>query len=320
MESAATQREVPIVSLNGRQAPSDEQVQRVGDSLARWGFVNLTDHGVSQELLERAYEVAAQVFSLSEAQKYAYEDREGGRQRGYTPFLLERAKGEREADLKEFWHIGRELPAEHPAAQSGQMRPNLFPVEVPAFKALMSEVYQEMDQLAHHMLSIIARYLELSPDRFESVARDGNSVLRVLNYPDVASSTAAGKVRAAAHEDINLLTLLPAATRPGLELLTPEGAWLPVNPPAGAIVCDTGDMMTALTGGVMPATTHRVVNPEGGSDGGRLSMPFFMHPHPEAILSPRSIGLEPRASGPVDGEGLSAHAFLERRLRDNGLS
>lgn len=320
MMSDATLNSVPVVSLNEAHISLDEQIKQIGDSLTRWGFVTLVDHGVSLELLERGYSAAREVFSLNETQKRACEDVKGGRQRGYTPFLLEKAKGESEADLKEFWHIGRELPADHPARLSGQMRPNLYPREVPRFKEVMSELYTQMDELAHLLLSIIARYLGLDTARLQSIAMGGNSVLRVLHYPDVDSSAAIGKVRAAAHEDINLLTLLPAATRPGLELLTKGGAWLPITPPAGAMICDTGDMMSALTGGLMPATTHRVVNPEGGSDGGRLSMPFFMHPHPEARLSPTSVGLTATPLREVDGAGLTAHEFLQRRLRDNGLT
>ena len=311
---------IPVVSLNQQITSLDEQVTQIGDSLKKWGFVTLVDHGVDLTLLERGYQVARKVFALSEPLKLACEDVEGGRQRGYTPFLLEKAKGQSEPDLKEFWHIGRTLPQDHPASLSGLMRPNLYPKELPEFKVVMSELYLQMDHLARSMLSVIARYLDLDSEAFSAIAHDGNSVLRVLHYPDVDSSDAVGKVRAAAHEDINLLTLLPAATRPGLELLTKEGQWLPVITPEGAMICDTGDMMSALTGGVMPATTHRVVNPEGGSDGGRLSMPFFMHPHPDAVLSPERIGLSAPGQQMIDGVGLTAHAFLQRRLRDNGLT
>jgi len=311
---------IPVVSLSHTVLSPDEQVQQIGDSLKQWGFVTLVDHGVDPTLLERGYQVAREVFALSEPLKLACEDQEGGRQRGYTPFLLEKAKGQSQPDLKEFWHIGRTLPPEHPASRSGLMRPNLYPQALPDFQVVMSELYLQMDRLAHSLLSVIARYLGLSSEAFSELAQDGNSVLRVLHYPDVDSKDSVGKVRAAAHEDINLLTLLPAATRPGLELLTREGRWLPVITPEGAMICDTGDMMSALTGGVMPATTHRVVNPEGGSDGGRLSMPFFMHPHPDAVLSPERIGLSAPRHPQIDGVGLTAHQFLQRRLRDNGLT
>ena len=318
--SHVTLSTIPCIKLNQQSPPSDDQIQALGDSLKHWGFVNLVDHGVDHELLERGYQVAREVFSLAEDQKRACEDVTGGRQRGYTPFLVERAKGESQPDLKEFWHIGRSLSPEHPSMLSGRMRPNIYPELVPEFKRVMSELYLEMDKLSRYVLRMVALYLRLDVDRMMGVARDGNSVLRVLHYPDLESNNAAGKVRAAAHEDINLLTLLPAATRPGLELLTRDGEWLPVTPPEGAIICDTGDMMSALTGGILPATTHRVVNPEGGADGGRLSMPFFMHPHPNATLAPSTVARDGKRDLNLDGEALTAHEFLHRRLADNGLT
>lgn len=312
---------IPVVSLNGQAKPELEQIKKIGDSLRTWGFVTLVDHGIELELLEQAYQIAREVFALSSEQKYSYEDLEGGRQRGYTPFLVEKAKGESQADLKEFWHIGRELTPEHPFRINGLMRPNRYPSEVPAFKTVMSRLYTELDQLAHYILKVIALDLELDPNCFEAIAQDGNSILRVLHYPDFEKDSYVGKVRAAAHEDINLLTLLPAATQPGLELLSKTGEWLPIIPPQGAIICDTGDMMSALTGGILPATTHRVVNPDGGADGGRLSLPFFMHPHPHAKLCPSSIDLPVDAlQRSVEGEGLTAHEFLLKRLQDNGLT
>lgn len=322
--------QVPVVELKSSlraylsgDPTSDRDVEvaqriicEIGDSLARWGFVSVTGHGVDSGLLERAYDVAREVFALSDQQKQAYEDAIGGRQRGYTPLLMERAKGQAVSDLKEFWHVGRELAEGHPYISSGLMRPNLFPQEVERFRSVMLELYQALDELAHQMLGVIERYLKLQAGQLSELATDGNSVLRVLHYPALRDlKPEPGSVRAAAHEDINLLTLLPAATSPGLQLLTRDGDWLDISPPAGSIILDTGDMMSAITGGEMPATTHRVINPTDAAEGSRLSMPFFMHPRPDARLERLVEG----SGGPVEGVGLTAQAFLDQRLAENGL-
>ena len=318
--------EVPLVELDhslndylaGAQSTSHsaEMVKSIGDSLRKWGFVSLSGHGIDSDLLDRAYQAAQKTFALSEAEKQAYEDIQGGRQRGYTPLLKEKAKGQQTGDLKEFWHVGRQLAKDHPHRISNLMRDNLYPGEVPIFEQVMQELYGAMDQLAHQMLGVIENYLDIDKGALSALADQGNSVLRVLHYPEMErfGSQAQESVRAAAHEDINLLTLLPAATQPGLQLFTPEGEWLDISPPAGAIVLDTGDMMTALTGGLLPATTHRVINPQGESKGARLSMPFFMHPRPNAVLNPLIT-----SDQVIEGQGLTAQAFLDRRLAENGL-
>jgi isopenicillin N synthase-like dioxygenase len=143
----------------------------------------------------------------------------------------------------------------------------------------------------------------------EQRLRSGNSVLRLIHYPDTGVAQIPGAVRAAQHEDINLLTVLPASTRPGLELLTRDGRWMAVETPPDVMICDTGDMMALLTNGRLPATTHRVVNPEQ-SDGGRLSMPFVLHPRPDAVLRPFGS----------DAPGVTAGAFLHERLVAIGVA
>ena len=299
---------IPTVDLN-QNRPSPQSIDTIGRSLMEWGFVNLVGHTVPSNLIQDAYTVAQDVFALPTEVKHQYQDPLYGRQRGYTPFLVEKAKGMDQGDLKEFWHIGRSLPLDHPYHLNHQMRPNLFPSEVPQFQTTMMNLYQTLDQVAFTLLEVITSFFGYPKEIFNEIAHQGNSVLRVLHYPDVNHDAHPGKVRAAAHEDINLLTLLPAATQPGLQLLSKQGEWIEVNAPLGSLVCDTGDMMQLLTQGELPATTHRVVNPEGGSDGGRLSMPFFMHPHPQAQLVPIGTQLE----------GISALDFLNQRLRENGL-
>ncbi len=298
---------VATIDLSNRSDHSrQQQIKEIGQSLSACGFVNLMGHGVSQDLLAQAYQMAEKLFALSEASKMRCEQPESGRQRGYTPFFLEKAKDQQVGDLKEFWHIGRTLPTDHPYAIV--MKENLFPNELDGIAEVMKKLYEEMDALAFYVVGLIADYLGLDRHIFDSMVKDGNSILRVIHYPDIENAPE-GSVRSAAHEDINLLTLLPAATKPGLEILTKDGQWVDVAPPVGAIVCDTGDMMSLLTNGKLPATTHRVINPKSGRDGGRYSMPFFMHPHPYAMLKP-FFGT---------GQEFSAHDFLNERLRANGV-
>jgi isopenicillin N synthase-like dioxygenase len=286
-------------------------VQTLGKGLEEFGFVAVTGHGIPAELLEAAYADAAAVFHLSEAVKRAYETPENGRQRGYTSMGVEHAKDQPVPDLKEFWHVGRELSADHPFALSGQVPANLYPAEVPRFKATFSALYREMETFANTLLEAVGEFLGLPDGTFSQIVQHGNSVLRVINYPDLGGPVPAGAVRAAQHEDINLITVLPASTRPGLELLTRDGTWLGVETPPDVMIVDTGDMMQHLTGGRLPSTTHRVVNPDG-ADGGRMSMPFFLHPNPDFPMAP--FGTHP------SGSTATAREFLFRRLREIGVA
>ena len=272
---------IPVVDLaHARGGPAQRAcfVADLGEGLHRLGFVAVQGHGISPDRLETAYALARQAFALPDELKRRYETPEDGRQRGYTPFGTEHAKDTPIPDLKEFWHVGREV------APGGALPPNRFPAEVPGFGPHFSALYADVERFALELLDGVAEWLGQRRDWFADMARDGNSVLRIIHYPEVGE-VPPGAVRAAAHEDINLLTVLPVSTRPGLELLTREGEWVAVTTPPDVMICDTGDMMQLLTGGSLPATTHRVVNP-GGRDGGRLSMPFFLHPHPDHVLTP----------------------------------
>jgi isopenicillin N synthase-like dioxygenase len=282
-------------------------VRALGEGLERFGFVSVTGHGIPAALLDRAYRVAESVFRLPERQKLACEHPASGRQRGYTPYGQEKAKGFTAADLKEFWQVGRELPEAHPLRAGGQMAPNLFPAALPEAREVFLALYEALERFAQGLLEAVGEHLGLPRDFFRELTRDGDSILRIIHYPDLPGGAPQGAVRAAPHEDINLMTVLPASTRPGLELLTRDGRWLAVQPPAGAMICDTGDMMAHLTAGRLPATTHRVVNP-GQSDGARYSMPFFLHPRADAMLRPLGAG-----------EPILARDLLNRRLREIGV-
>ena len=299
---------VPVVDVSAvilgqaTVAQRADAVRAVGSALEDWGFVAIVGHGIDPALLAACYAASADVFALPEATKRAYETPEDGRQRGYTSFGVEHAKDQPTGDLKEFWHVGRDGGEGIPA--------NRFPTEVPAFAVHLTALFHQTERFAEELLSLIAAHLGLPADWFRPQTRGGNSVLRVIHSPPVGDAPP-GAVRAAPHEDINLLTVLPVSTAPGLELLTRDGVWLPVIPPPGAVLCDTGDLMQRLTGGRLPATTHRVVNPEGDRTSSRYSLPFFMHPRPEMRLD--------QLVAAVPGEPLTAGEFLAQRLAETGV-
>ena len=303
---------IAVVDLADYQNPETRQafIKAFGDGLADLGFVAVTGHAIDGDLLDRAYSAAAETFSLDLETKLKYEIAESGRQRGYTPFGVERAKDQSVADLKEFWHVGPSLPDSHPFVTSGIIPQNVFPNETPEFETVFLQYFERAELVARVLLQALGEYLGLADGFFDEVIHDGNQVLRILHYPDSETPPPVGAVRAAAHEDINLITLLPASTKPGLELMTRSGEWMAVKTPPGVLICDTGDMMQHLTAGRMPSTTHRVVNPDGGSDGGRYSLPFFVHPNPDYVLAPMDE---------IFGEPVRSHDFLMQRLKEIGL-
>jgi isopenicillin N synthase-like dioxygenase len=286
----------------------------LGASFERYGFAVVADHGLDQDLLDRALERTKAFFALPDATKRAYHQPGGGGQRGYTPFGVETAKGAQAHDLKEFWHIGRDLPKAHPYAR--YMRANVWPAEVEGFEAQLSAAYRALDELGRRLLQAVAHHLELPREWFDDKVALGNSVLRLLHYPPAPFDGA--NIRAAAHEDINVITLLLGAEEAGLEILTREGRWLAIAPPPGAVVCNIGDMLQRLTAGVLPSTTHRVVNPAAERRGvSRYSTPFFLHFEPEVLIETLPRCLKPGESAP---EPIIAHDFLQQRLREIKLA
>lgn len=301
---------IPLVDLRDWDDPARraEFVRVLGTGLEEFGFVAVVGHGVAEATLDAAYGAARAFFALPEAVKRQYETPDDGRQRGYTSFGVEHAKDTLVPDLKEFFHVGRSLDPAHPLHRSGDVPVNRFPAELPEFQRVFTAYYAQVESFADRLLAALALHLGEDEAYFARLTRDGNSVLRIIHYPDVPDAVP-GAVRAAAHEDINLLTVLPVSTRPGLEVMTRDGRWIAVNTPPNVMVCDTGDMMALLTGNRVPATTHRVVNPER-ADGGRLSMPFFMHPHPDAMLVPEVPGFR---------TGVRTRDFFHERLRAIGV-
>lgn len=310
-----TLAEIPALSLKDQASDPEGFAQAFGGSFQRFGFAVVRDHGVPQALIERAWALTKAFFDLPEEEKRGYFLPGGGGARGYTPFKTEIAKGATHVDLKEFWHIGRELAAGHRFGDV--MAPNVWPNQPEGFRETFVELFAAFDTAGDKLLSAVARYLGLSPDWFDTAVKDGNSVLRLLHYPPVAAD--APEVRAGAHEDINLITLLLGAEEAGLELLDRDGKWLAVKPPEGAMVINVGDMLQRLTNHVLPSTTHRVVNPPAERRGhSRYSMPFFLHPAPDFLIKtlPGCVRAENPNRYP---EPITAHDYLHERLVEIGL-
>lgn len=308
-------RKVPNLSLMSYLDGSEkDQVKFVDDimlGLKDYGFIILKDHLVDQRKVDRAYELLKEFYALDEETKMKYCGNNAG-QRGYTPFKKEHAKDSKFGDLKEFWHVGRELAAT--SRYKGVYPENVWPSEIPEFQKVMMDLYAAMDQTSIVLLEAIGKGLDVPKTFFTDMINDGNSIIRAIHYPPTTGHDTKNSVRAAAHEDINLITLLVGATDSGLELLDRDGSWLAVNSNPGEIVVDTGDMMSRLTNDVLPATTHRVVNPDD-SNTTRYSMPFFVHPHSEAVLSclPSCVGKGAKYPD------ITAGAFLIQRLKEIGL-
>jgi isopenicillin N synthase-like dioxygenase len=302
-----------VPTLDAHQAESPQFAQDISAAYEEFGFVIIENHGIDKQLIDRCLECFRRFFALPEAEKLRYRVPGGGGARGYTPFGIETAKGATYHDLKEFWHVGRELPPGHPFTQI--MAPNIWVDGIPGFRESTLGLYKAFDALGLRLLSAIARSVALPANFFDDKVNLGNSILRVIHYPPMPPEPTPS-VRAGAHEDINVITLLLGAEEPGLEVLSRKGEWLPINPAPGTLVCNVGDMLQRLTNRHLRSTTHRVTNPpRERASNARYSLPFFLHFNPDFLIKtlPQYIDAQHPDQFPVP---INAHDFLQERLRE----
>jgi isopenicillin N synthase-like dioxygenase len=308
-------RSIPTLSLATAAGDPATFASALGQSFERFGFAIIADHGIDFSLVARAWALTQAFFALPVEVKHAYQIAGTGGARGYTPFGIEIAKDADKHDLKEFWHVGRDLPAGHRFRD--HMPDNLWPSEIPDFKQAFQTLYAAFDRAGNILLSAIARHLGLSPDWFLPAVDQGNSVLRLLHYPPIPVD--ADGIRAGAHEDINLITLLLGAEEAGLQLRGTDGQWLAVDPPRGAMVVNVGDMLQRLTNNRLPSTTHRVINPPSERRHiPRYSMPFFLHLASDFLIETLPSCID--AGHPnLYPDPICANDYLTERLIEIGL-
>ncbi len=318
----AAEVNIPRLDLNDYTQGTPEQKKQfsndIGKAFNDTGFVTIANHGMTAQLMESLYAEVRKFFMMPEAEKLKYEKAELAGQRGYTSKGKEKAKDSKTPDLKEFWQSGQvvtdgdEVKKEYPD--------NVMVDELPEFNEVTREVYKRLENAGKHLLRAIAVYLNLPENFFEDKVHNGNSILRAIHYfpienPDALPEEA---VRAGAHEDINLITLLIGASADGLEVLTRDGQWFPVKANAEDIVVNVGDMLQRLTNNKLKSTTHRVVNPPRElMRSSRFSVPFFLHPRSGMDLSCLESCVDDENKKSYDD--ITAGDYLDERLREIGL-
>ena len=318
MSSTTPTRDIPTLDIGRFTAPASAAdraafVAELGAAYREWGFAGIRNHGIPQALIDGAYEAFKRFFALPDETKRKYHVPGGGGARGYTPFMVETAKDSRYPDLKEFWHVGREIPRD--SKYAADMPPNLWPSEVPELHDLGYGLYSALDALGSQVLAALALHIGLPEDWFADKTEQGNSILRPIHYPPITTPDVPN-VRAGAPEDNNQITLLVGASAARLEELSRTGEWVPFTADADTIVVNIGDMLQRYTNHVYPSTTHRVVNPPGeAARQPRYSTPFFLHPNPDFLIDvlPSCVTADNPSRYP---EPITAQGYLEERLRE----
>ena len=318
----AAEVNIPRLDLNDYIKGTPEQKRRFSDDIGKayneTGFVTIANHGMTPELMEDLYAEVKKFFTLPDDQKLKYEKPELAGQRGYTSKGKEKAKDSKTPDLKEFWQSGQVVEDGDPVKD--EYPDNVIVEELPRFNEVTREVYKRLEYAGKHLLRAISVYLKLPENYFDDKVNNGNSILRAIHYfpiedPDALPGDA---VRAGAHEDINLITLLIGASADGLEVLTRDNQWFPVKANAEDIVVNVGDMLQRLTNNRLKSTTHRVVNPPREfMKSSRYSVPFFLHPKSQMDLSCLESCTD--KDHPKMYDNITAGEYLDERLRQIGL-
>ena len=311
---------IPSVNLadftSGDSERKQKFVDEIGSAYEDIGFVALKNHFLDDKLVDDLYKEVKSFFDLPVELKRSYEIEGLGGQRGYVSFGKEHAKGKKEGDLKEFWHFGQiptadaNLPEEYPD--------NVQVKEIPKFNETGMEAYRMLEKTGIYVLRALALYIGLDEHYFDYWASNGNSILRPIHYPPIVNEPPKGAVRAGAHGDINLITLLMGASAGGLQVLRKDGEWIDAIPEEDELVINVGDMLERHTNNKLCSTIHRVINPPRDQWGKpRYSIPFFMHPRGDMKLNcmPECVD----ENNPIAFEDITAGEFLQQRLVEIGL-
>ncbi len=310
---------IPSVDLNdfisGDPGRKKKFINEIGVAFENIGFVALSGHFLSEGLEEDLYEEIKKFFNLPQEVKDTYEIPGIGGQRGYTSFGKEHAKGRKEGDLKEFWHFGQYM--ENNPRLKTEYPPNVMVAELPRFNEVGMEAYKMLEKTARHVLRGLALHLELEETYFDEYIMNGNSILRPIHYPPITSEPK-NAVRAAAHGDINLITLLMGAHGRGLQVKNHKGDWVDAIARPDQLMINVGDMLSRLTNNKLKSTIHQVINPPKEMWGtSRYSIPFFMHPVSEMPLNCHENCVDD--AHPKMFEDITAGEFLNERLVELGL-
>ena len=294
-------KQIPELSFVDIEKGDSNSINILSDALEDHGFFSITEHGLSNELVDKCYQLSKQFFDLEYEIKNKYSSVGSKGARGYTPKGIETAVGENVPDQKEFWHHGPVVDDTF----DQKIPKNIIIEEMPEFNKYYDELYLELHKIGSRVLSVIALSLDIDKNFFTPWIEKGNSLLRSIHYPPVDSNL--NPHRARAHEDINLITLLIGAEEGGLEVLNKDGSWIKVSPSSEAIVCNIGDMMQLVTDKKLKSTTHRVIQDKLTESKPRYSIPFFLHPAPSINL--KSIFRD-------SDKGILANDFLDQRLKE----
>ncbi len=301
--------------LSKDQKRKQKFVDEIGKAFEEIGFVSLKNHFLSDDLVDELYKEVKNFFDLPLEIKRKYEIEGLGGQRGYVSFGKEHAKGKKEGDLKEFWHFGQE--ALEDAELSEKYPPNIHVEELPDFNSIGMEAFRMLEKTGIYVLRALALHIGLDEFYFDPWAGNGNSILRPIHYPPITEEPE-GAVRAGAHGDINLITLLMGASAGGLQVLRKDGEWIDAIPKEDELVINVGDMLERLTNNKLRSTIHRVVNPPREEwDKPRYSIPFFMHPRSDMKLNCLEVCID--ADHPKAYDDITAGEFLQQRLVEIGL-
>ncbi|WP_320814749.1 isopenicillin N synthase family dioxygenase [Flavobacterium sp.] len=302
--------------LSDDPARKQKFVNEIGKAYEEIGFVALKGHFLDDKLVENLYSEVRNFFNLPLETKESYEIPGIGGQRGYVSFGKEHAKGRSAGDLKEFWHFGQYVS--EGSKHIGEYPDNVNVKELPNFNSVGKEAYQLIEKTGVYVLRALAIHIGLDEFYFDKYIKDGNSILRPIHYPPITSEPKEGAVRAAAHGDINLITLLMGAQGKGLQVQNHNGDWIDAMAEPEELVINVGDMLARHTNNKLKSTIHQVVNPPRELWGtSRFSIPFFMHPVSEMSLNclPECID----ENNPKGFEDITAGEFLHERLVELGL-